>query len=964
MNQQAMAGNGDATFTLEQVQLQFQVKNNIKRLLVSNNRLCLIIDDGLVHRINLDNPEKVDEIHLELGGAKVKTAFMDSKGYHLIVQSTQDTFYYINYQSTKYRELSKLRGLDVSGISFLDEHVHSNTTGPAVVSLLSGTLYELNIESSKERLFKPIWKARAGITGVCSAPVASTPGHASYKVVCGLTNNKLVQFTCKLATTVPKSSSQMLLKSFKKDPASFNFNSLIHMSSNMGKVAFLDMSPEDNSYQITYGDIKFKSKKELDHFKLDSGTGASIDSILLTKYYILLLTTHNQLLIYNQLNGQQVSTQQLPSQQSCGFCADQLIETYWLYSPDSIYEIVVDNESSGVWQIMMERKMFDQAVSTLKSPHGSDSGKYDIIMINKGKYLLKRGSYEQAAQILARTSEPLEETALTFMDAEQPKSLRIYLLNKLRVLPKSLHMQRIIISSWLVELYMEGLNKLDVKVDSQTLKDGEQSNIDNKAAEEKEKFLREFYSFLHEFKDVVDKETVYQIIMAHNRQQELLHFANLINDYTFVLHYYLNQQKWEESLKVLSLQKDPNLVYRCSMVLFVNYPTKTCDTWIRLIDELDYHKLLSAVLTYNKNVATSKGIEPQHNQALRFLNFLIQERKCKDKLIHNSLLTILISHPDQNEDLILNYLEGQRRSRNVFSESSDEYEILFDPDYILRLCFKYGKIQSAIYVYSMIQDYEEAVDIALRNDLIERAVVVADRPLESPPEERKKLWIKIAAKLFSQVLNNDNYIEEHKAMFELAGVKSSGNKIGDVLKFLMSKCDLLTMKDLLPLFPDFVVIDNFKKEIVDSLQQFSADMASLSLQMSDSIDQSNKISKQIKDFKGETFQIIEPYESCMICQKILTTRKFIVFPCYHSFHQDCLATAIMESNDYKLKTELYSLQKRIAQAKGDKQKLTELKEESSTVLSKKCPLCTDIKINEIEQPLVTPGDPEEQDWDV
>ncbi|VEU23745.1 DEKNAAC104960 [Brettanomyces naardenensis] len=967
MNKETSGGEGESTFTLEPVQLQFQIVSDIGKLLVRNNLLYLILENGLVHRINLDNPEKVDKIVIDLGPNKVKNAYLDRKGYHLIVQSIKDDFYYINYQSTTSKELTKMRSFPVTSISFLERHVHKNTTGPMIVSMVTGSIYEVNIDSKKEKLIKQIWKSRDGIMYVCNSQ--TTKGNSIiYRVLCGLTNNKIVQFSCELPLTVSSSSSS-LQSSFKRDPISFNFNSLIHMTSNSAAVAFLDVSEEDSSYQISYGSISFKSKKELDHLKLDAATGSTVASIMLTRYYILVLTTKNEFLVFNQLNGREVSRQNLSStgQKFVDFTSDLLIETYWLYSPASIYEIVIDNENSGIWRLMMERNMFDQALSTLKSPHGSDSVKYDTIVVNKGRYLLRKGNYEKAAKILADSSVPFEEISLKFLELKELKSLRIYLINKLRSLPKSLYMQSVIISSWLVELYVEGLNQLGAAAAAGSVLDSASPDVDQKAAEDKEKLLEVFHSFLDEFKDSLDKEAVYQILLSHNRKEELLYFASLINDYNFVLKYYLNLHKWEESLKVLSLQADSNLVYRYSTLLFVNYPVKTCDTWIRLIDGLQYLKLLPALLTYNKTVARARRIDPDHNQALRFLRFLIKEGKVRDRIVHNSLLSILISYPNtQNEDLIMKYLENQHKSKALFENGAEDFEILFDPDYILRLCFKYRRTQSAIYIYSMMGNYEEAVDLALQNDLIEVAVVVTDKPSNSSVQERKKLWLKISAKLIQKVVADESYLDEHTELLLLTESNddddSGKNKVRYLLKFLMSKCEYLSMKDLLPLFPDFWVIDNFKEEVVKSLQDLSAEMNHLSGQMTDSISQSDKINREIKEFKKVNFQIIEPYESCMICHKILTTRKFIIFPCYHSFHQDCLVKQILESNDYKLKSEIYKLQKKIVASSGDKESLNLLKADIDHLLSQKCCLCTDMKINEIEQPLVRPGDQEEIEW--
>lgn len=128
--------------------------------------------------------------------------------------------------------------------------------------------------------------------------------------------------------------------------------------------------------------------------------------------------------------------------------------------------------------------------------------------------------------------------------------------------------------------------------------------------------------------------------------------------------------------------------------------------------------------------------------------------------------------------------------------------------------------------------------------------------------------------------------------------------------------------------------------------------------------ESDKINDKIKNFKTTNFQIIEPFESCQLCHKILAIRKFIVFPCSHSFHQDCLVKNILESNDYKTKNSIYKLQKKTLMNNKNPAAMEELKLEIDQLLCKSCCLCSNMKINEIDEPLIKSGDRRKNDWDI
>ena len=47
----------------------------------------------------------------------------------------------------------------------------------------------------------------------------------------------------------------------------------------------------------------------------------------------------------------------------------------------------------------------------------------------------------------------------------------------------------------------------------------------------------------------------------------------------------------------------------------------------------------------------------------------------------------------------------------------------------------------------------------------------------------------------------------------------------------LKKCDLLKMEDILPFFPDFVLIDDFKDEICSALEEYNINIEELKAEM-------------------------------------------------------------------------------------------------------------------------------------
>lgn len=103
----------------------------------------------------------------------------------------------------------------------------------------------------------------------------------------------------------------------------------------------------------------------------------------------------------------------------------------------------------------------------------------------------------------------------------------------------------------------------------------------------------------------------------------------------------------------------------------------------------------------------------------------------------------------------------------------------------------------------------------------------------------------------------------------------------------LENTDLLKIEDILPFFPDFVVIDDFKEEICVALEGYSSHIDSLKSEMDDATRSAEYIKQDIKALRNR-FVTIDAAERCSVCGYSLLTRQFYVFPCQHTFHADCL----------------------------------------------------------------------------
>ncbi|KAI8985185.1 Pep3/Vps18/deep orange family-domain-containing protein [Pilobolus umbonatus] len=161
------------------------------------------------------------------------------------------------------------------------------------------------------------------------------------------------------------------------------------------------------------------------------------------------------------------------------------------------------------------------------------------------------------------------------------------------------------------------------------------------------------------------------------------------------------------------------------------------------------------------------------NQAIRYLSYVVTSINNTDPAIHNFLLTLYATQKTSDETALLTFLKNEGR------------EMHYDLDYALRLCTQNGRTQSCVHIYSQMGLYEEAVNLALKNHDLELARINADKPEDDEPL-RKKLWLNIAKHI----------------VYETKDIRYS-------LEFL-KQSNLLKIEDILPFFPDFVLIDDFK----------------------------------------------------------------------------------------------------------------------------------------------------------
>ncbi|CAO3652841.1 unnamed protein product [Cunninghamella blakesleeana] len=624
-------------------------------------------------------------------------------------------------------------------------------------------------------------------------------------------------------------------------------------------------------------------------------------------------------------------------------------KTYWIYTTSAVYEVIVHNEDNDVWKLYLEKNDYINALKYCK-----DAKQKDKVYIAHADDLFKKRKYQQSAKYYAMSSITFEQATLKFITKKEKDALMIYLLAKLRQINDNYKTQKCLIATWLVELYLAKINQCKEMASSvaytSTFHNNRNNNTNVKSQSALEhyqyreaKVKAEFKELLKTYQDYFHRDTVYKLISSHGHHDELIYYATLINDNDRLVSYWIEERNWMKVLEILGKQTNLDMYYKYSPILMEHIPRETVDIWM-LNPNLNPRMLIPSLLRYDHKTSLNKITQ---HQAIRYLLHVVNNQNSTDPAVYNSLLTLYATSPTNDETALLSFLKNEGR------------EMLYNPEYALRLCSQYGKIQSCIHLYSLMGLYEEAVHLALKIGDLDLARIQADKPF-GDVELQKRLWLAIS-----------KYVIQQK------------RDIKKALEYL-KQSNILKIEDILPFFPDFVLIDEFKSHIYKTLEECNQKIGTLKLEMDEATKSANNIRLDIRNLKSRCSQL-DYKDQCCICDFPLMTRLFYVFPCGHSYHADCLKNKVLKNLSYrkisrisyineqlaldvkkqnKIQNEILNFEANpsrdnsIIDAKKEEYKkinrrIEKLKNEYGDIIANDCLYCGNIMIDSIDQPFIS-----------
>ncbi|CAF0851600.1 unnamed protein product [Adineta steineri] len=901
-------------FLKSELPWRFERNTKINHLVVSNNVFILHLNDKTLQRRCLDDipkdtkpassfqdvqiPDTINKVFLDPTGRLVIVSTRDKRDIYILVSSA-----YTLKLNKKSIRLGNSSSFVLASVSWCNRFLQTQNDVVALLAGQDGSIYELSIRDGEVifsievyPVFKTIMEGNQDtLTGIYCDVKSAYEDNTNVFVV--ITTQKALYYFEHQIDPSRKSDYFSSFFAFFRDASLPDLKYREFPSGNAQSEIQLFVKRKSPQSQLLnrqfawitgaglfYTEIdpinvqkSFLERSRIIDYHIDKSLQQRDEekppkSVALTEFHCLMMfPNENQIRAVCTVNENIVMIDgSMASGTPVCYARDQIRDQLWACTDAHVLRYTIKDERRDVWRVFMHKNDFQKAFETcviLDDPIET-TRRQRSINSRHADHLFNEKKYSLSSSIYATSDTSFEDVTLKFFALRDKEPLREYLQSVLQFQKPSTDSTQItILTLWLTDLFLNELDELRETVSSTTInqmrlptktKSSLQSTDETfDEQNRKEKFddiRRKFQYFLRktEIQPCLKehRSAMYDLLSSHGDLDDLIFFAEHVQDYERVILLYLEREDYEKALKTLEPLNDYHLFYKYSPTLIEKLPEQLINVWKKKYKEgFDTKELLPAMIAYSRAFPIGKAV-------LDFLKFCLA-RGCIDKSIHNYLLSEYIKfEPDQ----IMKYLSDQKE---------DLSSITYDPRYVLRLCIDHDLNEECVFLYQLLGMYEEAVETALQVNIKLAKDCASTAPIND--ERKKKLWLKIASSVITQ-----------------------GHDLNEVMEIVKSRdTDLLKIEDVLPLFPDFETIDQFKKPIIESLEHYNLRLTDLRTEMKEASTSIDDIRVDLAKYRTRCIATIDSNETCSLCEQVLMLQPvFYIFACGHYFHGDCLFTYV------------------------------------------------------------------------
>ena len=266
---------------------------------------------------------------------------------------------------------------------------------------------------------------------------------------------------------------------------------------------------------------------------------------------------------------------------------DRANECYYVYMQSSVKKLEVQHEDKEAWKLYIENDKYREAYEICCKYDMSNREYIGSIYADK---LFEKKDYKQAAEYYFRVGKNFEEIFLKYLtQASSLKDERIkdgledYLFrwldyyygaemlessknNEKKVVIKQNKIQMGMLISWIIELKLCRLNKLEAEFNEATQRQIQQeiqmSDMSQTGNIKKQQLLDElnlqkqqFKSFLLRYQPIIDDVMIgliNQQMQSHGRLNDIVELAQDKGAHEIIIGHFINEEKFSEAIKHLS----------------------------------------------------------------------------------------------------------------------------------------------------------------------------------------------------------------------------------------------------------------------------------------------------------------------------------------------------------------------------------------------------------------------------
>ena len=217
--------------------------------------------------------------------------------------------------------------------------------------------------------------------------------------------------------------------------------------------------------------------------------------------------------------------------------------------------------------------------------------------------------------------------------------------------------------------------------------------------------------------------------------------------------------------------------------------------------------------------------------------------------------------------------QNQSEFKKALKRTNDAHEYAALQKKILNMS------KAQIILFGILNVYSKAVELALECDDVDVAKDYANQPMDK--KVQRELWMKIANHLFSSSREGRNELNMQKA-----------------LEFIR-RHSKLKVEDLLEQFPRDARVEDMKEHLCRCLEDYEEKIKALRDTIEKNSSNAETLRNQKRNLRNKHITI-NPTQTCDICYATVFDREFLVFPCLHAFHRECIS-AILRDESYEPK---------------------------------------------------------------